>query len=238
MEERLEAAGGELLAAVANGVATVTLNRPAAHNALTLGMILGLAAWMEAWAGDERVKLVVFRGAGGKAFCAGGDVRALYEGWKAGHRDQLEFFTPEYALNYRIHTYPKPIVAVMDGIIMGGGMGLAQGAALRIATDKTRMGMPETAIGLFPDVGGTWFLSKCPGKIGTYLGLVGPTIRAADALYDLAVLYMDFKKDKSKAEMKLNEFLKVAPDKHPRRADAESRLKELAPRPPAGAQSK
>ena len=183
MEERLEAAGGELLAAVANGVATVTLNRPAAHNALTLGMILGLAAWMEAWAVDERVKLVVFRGAGGKAFCAGGDVRALYEGWKAGQRDQLEFFTPEYALNYRIHTYPKPIVAVMDGIIMGGGMGLAQGAALRIATDKTRMGMPETAIGLFPDVGGTWFLSKCPGKIGVYLGLAGPTIRAADALY-------------------------------------------------------
>lgn len=183
MEERLEAAGGELLAAVANGVATVTLNRPAAHNALTLGMIRGLAAWMEAWAADPSVKLVVFRGAGGKAFCAGGDVRALYEGWNAGQRDQLEFFTPEYALNYRIHTYPKPIVAVMDGIIMGGGMGLAQGAALRIATDKTRMGMPETAIGLFPDVGGTWFLSKCPGKVGTYLGLVGPTIRAADALY-------------------------------------------------------
>jgi len=191
MEERLEAAGGELLAAVANGVATVTLNRPAAHNALTLGMILGLAAWMEAWAEDSRVKVIVFRGAGGKAFCAGGDVRALYEGWKAGRRDQLEFFIPEYALNYRIHTYPKPIVAVMDGIIMGGGMGLAQGAALRIATDKTRMGMPETTIGLFPDVGGSWFLSRAPGHLGTYLGLVGNTIRAADAIYaKLADVYL------------------------------------------------
>jgi len=191
MEERLEAAEGELLAVVRNGVATVTLNRPAALNALTLGMIRGLAAWMEAWAVDNRVKVIVFRGAGEKAFCAGGDVRALYEGWKAGRTDLLDFFATEYALNYRIHTYPKPIVAVMDGIVMGGGMGLAQGAALRIATDKTKMAMPETTIGLFPDVGGSWFLSRTPGQLGTYLGLVGNTIRASDAIYaNLADTYM------------------------------------------------
>ncbi|APV51271.1 hypothetical protein BWI17_17225 [Betaproteobacteria bacterium GR16-43] len=191
MEERLEAAGGELLAHVRNGVATVTLNRPAALNALTFGMIQGLAAWLEAWVKDERVKVIVLRGAGEKAFCAGGDVRALYEGWKAGRTDLLDFFITEYALDFRIHTFPKPVVAVMDGIVIGGGMGLAQGASLRIATDKTKMAMPETTIGLFPDVGGSWFLSRSPGHVGTYLGLVGNTIRAADALYaKLADVYL------------------------------------------------
>jgi enoyl-CoA hydratase/carnithine racemase len=189
MEERLiadrgtEAEPSELLTEVRNGVARVTLNRPTALNALTFGMLKELTALFEAWATDAAVKLIVLRGAGEKAFCAGGDVRALYEAFHAGRKDLLDFFIVEYALDHRIHTFPKPIVAVMDGIVMGGGMGLAQGAALRIATDRTKMAMPETAIGLFPDVGGGYFLPRCPGQLGAYLGLAGPTIRAADAIY-------------------------------------------------------
>ncbi len=183
MEERLSAAGGELLAELRGGVATVTLNRPAALNALSLGMLQGLARWLDAWESDESVRLVVLRGAGDKAFCAGGDIRALHDSFKAGSGAHHQFFEVEYALDYRIHTYPKTIVAVMDGIVMGGGMGISQGAAVRIVGERTKMAMPETAIGLFPDVGGSYFLSRAPGKIGAYLGLVGPTLRAADAIY-------------------------------------------------------
>jgi enoyl-CoA hydratase/carnithine racemase len=190
MEERLTAAGGELAAEVRAGVAIVTLDRPSALNALTLGMVRGLAGWLDAWEDDDSVHTIVLRGAGEKAFCAGGDLRALHDFVKGGNHD-LEFFVDEYALDHRIHTYPKPIVAVIDGIVMGGGMGLAQGASLRIVGDRTKMAMPETAIGLFPDVGGSFFLSRAPGRLGTYLGLAGPTLRAADAIYcGLADLYI------------------------------------------------
>ncbi len=197
------ASDGELLAELRGGVATVTLNRPAALNALSFGMLEGLTRWLDAWEKDESVRLVVLRGAGDKAFCAGGDIRALHDRFKAGVGTDpgsarlgsvpgfLEFFIVEYALDYRIHTYPKTIVAVMDGIVMGGGMGIAQGAAVRIVGERTKMAMPETAIGLFPDVGGSYFLSRAPGKIGVYLGLVGPTLRAADAIYaGLADVYV------------------------------------------------
>lgn len=184
MEEQLSVAGGELVASIRAGVATVTLNRPKALNALSYGMIRGLADWLDAWEGDAGVQAIVLRGAGDKAFCAGGDVRALHASitgsGDAVHRD---FFEVEYALDFRIHTYPKPVVALIDGIVMGGGMGLAQGAAVRLVGERTRMAMPETLIGMFPDVGGTYFLSRCPGELGTYLGLVGPTIHAADAVY-------------------------------------------------------
>ncbi|MGZ5034514.1 MAG: enoyl-CoA hydratase/isomerase family protein [Usitatibacter sp.] len=191
MEERLTVALGELAAGIRAGVATVTLNRPAALNALSFGMLQGLARWLDAWERDDRVRIVVLRGAGDKAFCAGGDVRALHASHESGTTQHHEFFEVEYALDYRIHTYPKPIVALMDGIVMGGGMGIAQGAALRVVGDRTRMAMPETAIGLFPDVGGSFFLSRLPGKLGVYLGLVGPTIRAADAIYcGLACAYL------------------------------------------------
>jgi enoyl-CoA hydratase/carnithine racemase len=173
----------ELLSEVRGHVATVTLNRPAALNALSFDMLKELAALLDAWEGDERVRTIVLRGAGGKAFCAGGDVRALREGFLAGSRLHQEYFTLEYALDYRIHTYPKTVVALIDGIVMGGGMGISQGAALRIVGSRTRMAMPETAIGLFPDVGGSYFLSRTPGKLGVYLGLAGPTIGAADAIY-------------------------------------------------------
>ncbi len=182
MEERLVAAGGELVAHRRGTVATVTLNRPKALNALSFGMLRGLAEWLDAWERDEDVRTIVLRGAGDKAFCAGGDVRAIAAELRAG-QSVHEFFEVEYALDYRIHTYPKTIVALMDGIVMGGGMGLAQGAALRLVGSRTRMAMPETAIGLFPDVGGSYFLSRVPGKLGIYLGLVGPTLGAADAIY-------------------------------------------------------
>lgn len=195
MEERLSAARSlqpvargeapedELLVQVRGGVATVTLNRPARLNALSFGMLAGLREQLERWETDERVRTVVLRGAGEKAFCAGGDLRTFHDGVSRGTDLHHEYFAVEYALDHRIHTYPKPLIAVMDGIVMGGGMGLAQGARLRIVTDRTRMAMPETAIGLFPDVGGSYFLSRVPGELGTYLGLVGPTIGAADAIY-------------------------------------------------------
>ena len=182
MEERLSAAGGELLAQVRAGVATVTLNRPAALNALTFGMLQGLDSWLDLWERDDAIRMVVLRGAGEKAFCAGGDVRGLHkQATTAG--GQHRFFEVEYALDYRIYKYPKTIVALMDGIVMGGGMGIAQGARVRLVGSRTRMAMPETAIGLFPDVGASHFLSRCPGEVGIYLGLAGPTINAADAVY-------------------------------------------------------
>jgi enoyl-CoA hydratase/carnithine racemase len=183
MEERLSAAGGEILAELRAGVATVILNRPAALNALTFGMFEALAGWFDDWAADERVRVVLLKGAGERAFCAGGDIRALRESFLAGSGQHIRLFEIEYALDCRIHRYPKPVVALMDGIVMGGGMGLAQGAALRIAGPRTRLAMPETAIGLFPDVGGTYFLPRTPGNLGQYLGLVGPTLGSADALY-------------------------------------------------------
>jgi len=183
MEERLSAPAGELLAHVRGRVATLTLNRPSALNALSFGMLKGLDDWLDRWEVDPAIDTVVLQGAGGKAFCAGGDLRALHANFHANPQGLHRFFEVEYALDYRIHTYPKPIAAVMDGIVMGGGMGLAQGARLRIVGDRTKMAMPETAIGLFPDVGGSYFLSRAPGRLGEYLGLVGPTIGAADAIY-------------------------------------------------------
>jgi enoyl-CoA hydratase/carnithine racemase len=183
MEERLTAAGGELIAEIGNGVARVTLNRPAALNALNMAMLHGLRAWFDAWTTDDRVRSIELRGAGEKAFCAGGDLRALYDSFQAGEKNQLEYFATEYALDFLIHRYAKPVTAHLDGIVMGGGMGISQGASLRIVGPRTRMAMPETAIGLFPDVGGGYFLARTPGRIGEYLGLVGPTLGAADAIY-------------------------------------------------------
>jgi enoyl-CoA hydratase/carnithine racemase len=183
MEERLSGTSGEILAEVHAGVATVTLNRPSALNALSYGMLETLTQWLDAWEHDDRVRKVVLRGAGEKSFCAGGDIRALHSGIRANDPGVYRFFEVEYALDFRIHTYPKTVVALIDGIVMGGGMGISQGADVRIVGERTKMAMPETAIGLFPDVGGSYFLSRVPGKLGIYLGLVGPTLRAADALY-------------------------------------------------------
>lgn len=178
---------GELLVDIRNHIAHLTLNRPQALNSLTHEMVTSLAALLAEWAKDENVKAIIVRGAGEKAFCAGGDIRALYDTAKRGDGSQFPFFREEYELNFTIHRYlirtGKPYIAWIDGIVMGGGMGISMGGVLRIVGGRTKMAMPETTIGLFPDVGGSYFLSRCPGAIGLYLGLTGQVIKAADALY-------------------------------------------------------
>lgn len=161
----------------------ITLNRPKALNSLTLNMVRLIHPQLEAWAGDEAVKLVIIRGAGEKAFCAGGDIRALHDWGKAGDKTQIDFYREEYRLNRLIKKFPKPYVALMDGINMGGGVGLSVHGSHRVATERTLFAMPETGIGLFPDVGGTFFLPRCPGEVGMYLALTGARIKAADCLY-------------------------------------------------------
>ncbi|WP_066733619.1 enoyl-CoA hydratase/isomerase family protein [Cupriavidus sp. D384] len=169
--------------AVQGGVAYLTLTRPQALNALSLDMIRAITAALQQWESDAAVHAVVVAGAGGKAFCAGGDIRWFHQAYHANDPLLDQFFVEEYALNHLIHRYSKPYIALMDGVVMGGGMGISQGARLRIVTDRTKMAMPETNIGLFPDVGGGWFLARTPGHIGEYLGLTGVVIHAADALY-------------------------------------------------------
>jgi enoyl-CoA hydratase/carnithine racemase len=165
-----------------------TLNAPASLNALSLAMIDRLAPQFEAWAGDARVAGVVLDAAGDKAFCAGGDVVALYRAIRAAAPGQVPaeaaaFFEREYRLDHRIHTFPKPVLCWGHGIVMGGGIGLMAGASHRVATPKTRLAMPEIGIGLYPDVGGSWFLGRMPGRAGLFLALTGAPLNAADARY-------------------------------------------------------
>lgn len=178
--------------------ALITLNRPKALNALSLAMVRGITAALTAWQHDPTVDVVAIRGSNkvGKpgtaealfgGFCAGGDIRFFHTAALAGDAALADFFTEEYALNHLIHNYRKPYIAFMDGVVMGGGMGLCQGAQTRIVTEHTKMAMPETNIGLFPDVGGGYFLSRCPGHVGEYLALTGEVIGAEDAIaYGLA----------------------------------------------------
>jgi enoyl-CoA hydratase/carnithine racemase len=164
----------------------LTLNRPGALNALSLEMIRLATAQLLAWRDDPQVGAVLLRGANraGKAaaFCAGGDIRYFHAAALAGDPTLEDFFTEEYALNHLVHTFGKPTFALMDGITMGGGMGLAQGASMRIVTERSLLAMPETNIGLFPDVGGGWFLARMPGCLGEFLGLSGQALGAADSL--------------------------------------------------------
>lgn len=176
----------DVLSEVRGQVGFITLNRPRALNALSLGMVRDLMGVLLAWQNDARVLAVVIRGSNKEgpfgAFCAGGDIRFLHQAGSQGNPLLEDFFTEEYALNHLIHNYGKPYIAFMDGIVMGGGMGISQGAALRVVTERTKMAMPETAIGLFPDVGGGYFLSRCPGRVGEWLALTGDTIGAGDAI--------------------------------------------------------
>ncbi|WP_407316108.1 enoyl-CoA hydratase/isomerase family protein [Pseudomonas sp. nanlin1] len=177
---------------VRNRVGHLTLNRPEALNALSLDMVRAMRGYLDAWALDPHINAVVLRGAGDKAFCAGGDVRSLHQSYTSGGTLHETFFVEEYALDLCLHHYRKPVLALMDGLTLGGGMGLAQAAELRIVTERSRLAMPETAIGYFPDVGASYFLSRVPGELGTYLGLTGAQIEAADALYcRLADWYVD-----------------------------------------------
>src|SRR6185437_15309494 len=168
------------------GLATVLLNRPQALNAFTLDMYRRFDPILRAWAEDPGVNAVLIRGVGERAFCAGGDVRAIYEAGRGLSGDRsltADFFREEYELIRHIHRYPKPYIAIIDGITMGGGAGVSVNGAYRVATERTMLAMPETGIGLFPDVGATRFLNLCPGRIGIYLGLTGARAGAADALY-------------------------------------------------------
>jgi enoyl-CoA hydratase len=174
----------EILVETRGRLGIVTLNRPKALNALSLGMIRALDRALDHFAADPAIDAVAIRGAGEKAFCAGGDVRALVLTPAGPEKEQLarDFFAEEYRVNHKIHTYAKPFVALIDGVTMGGGVGLSVHGSHRVATERTLFAMPETALGLFPDVGATWFLNRCPGEMGIYLGLAGVRLKAADAL--------------------------------------------------------
>jgi enoyl-CoA hydratase/carnithine racemase len=178
--------------AAANGMrfGIATLNSPQTLNGLSLEMVELLAARLDAWARDPGVALVVLQGAGEKAFCAGGDLHGLYRSmtenagkgpWANAYARR--FFELEYRLDYRIHTYPKPVLCWGHGIVMGGGIGLMMGASHRVVSEASRLAMPEVSIGLFPDVGGSWLLNRMPGRIGMFLALTGAQLNTADAFF-------------------------------------------------------
>jgi len=191
------AVSDEVTTYIANRIGFIELERPKALNALSTGMIRGMHAALDAWREDPDVLAVVVRSQHPRAFCAGGDIRFLYESFQRGDEAARDtFFIEEYRLNHAIFTYPKPYIALMNGVVMGGGMGISQGAhrtgGLRVVTGSTRIAMPETRIGLFPDVGAGWFLARTPGALGRYLAVTGETIGPADALYaGLADAYID-----------------------------------------------
>jgi enoyl-CoA hydratase len=173
-----------VLAEVASGVGRLVLNRPRALNALDRPMIDRIAAALTAWRDDAAVRLVTIEGAGGRAFCAGGDVRAIRALALAGRTEEVEaFFAAEYAVNRMIAEYPKPYVALIDGISMGGGLGLSIHGSHRVVTEHATMAMPETAIALVPDIGATFFLPRLPGQCGMYLALTGARLSPGDAIY-------------------------------------------------------
>ena len=160
----------------------ITMNRPQALNALTLNMVREIWAALLAWKDDPAVALVVLDGTGDKALCAGGDVLSLYESRTQGSGLARSFWRAEYPLNALVHRYPKPFVAIQDGIVMGGGIGLSAHAQYRIVTERAMLAMPETGIGLVPDVGGTWLLAHAQGELGVYLGLTGARMSGSDAI--------------------------------------------------------
>jgi enoyl-CoA hydratase/carnithine racemase len=173
----------ELAFHVINHVGLITLNRPKALNALSHAMVAGIEQQLVAWERDPDIRAVVFRGAGDRAFCAGGDIRALYHRFHEAPETYWDYFVDEYRLDYMIHCYPKPTVTLMDGLVMGGGMGIAQGTTLRVVSEHSQLAMPETAIGLFPDVGASGFLAHLPLELALYIGISGVTIGTADALF-------------------------------------------------------
>ena len=165
------------------GIGRVHLNSPDTFNALSKQMCVTFRQALLDWAADDAVEAVVVTGAGERAFCAGGDIRALYAARQAGDPGVSAFFWHEYRLDHAVHRFPKPYVALIDGIVMGGGVGISVHGSHRIMTERTLFAMPETGIGLFPDVGATEFLPRCPGALGMYLALTGARLKAADAIH-------------------------------------------------------
>lgn len=171
-----------VLVSVVGSLGRIELNRPRAINALTNDMVGIIADALEKWRGDERVTAVLLTGRGERGLCAGGDIKAIYEDLKAGRRDSIAFWRTEYRMNHAISVYPKPFVALMSGITMGGGVGVSTHGSHRIVTETSKVGMPETAIGLFPDVGVRHLLARMPRSVGRYLGLTGLPVGPGAAL--------------------------------------------------------
>jgi enoyl-CoA hydratase len=161
----------------------ITLRRPKALNALTLPMMRAIARALDQWAADPSVRFILVEGAGERGLCAGGDIRWFYERGRTNPTDAEHFWRNEYALNARIARYPKPYLVLMDGLVMGGGVGISAHGSVRVVTERTSLAMPEAAIGIIPDVGATWLFSRAPGETGTYLALTGARIGAADAIW-------------------------------------------------------
>ncbi|MER7049112.1 enoyl-CoA hydratase/isomerase family protein [Streptomyces jumonjinensis] len=177
-----ESVPGSVVLRTEGRVAHIVLNRPGALNALTHPMVLAIDAALGAWESDDRVETVVISGAGERGLCAGGDIRAIHADAVAGGHASKDFWRDEYRLNARIARYPKPYVALMDGIVMGGGVGVSAHGSVRIVTERSAVAMPETGIGFVPDVGGTHLLARAPGELGVHLALTGLAVGAADAL--------------------------------------------------------
>ena len=174
---------GDVIVRQERALRRITLNRPKALNALTLDMAVTMTALLRSWATDPAVGAVLIDGAGERGLCAGGDIRALYDAAKAGTSLPAQFWATEYHLNVLIARYPKPVIAVMDGMVMGGGVGLSAHAAHRVVTERSAVAMPEVGIGFFPDVGASFILARAPGSAGTHLALTGERMNAADAIY-------------------------------------------------------
>lgn len=174
----------DVLSKIDGYAGVITLNRPKALNALSLSMIREITRLLMEWKDDPEVRTIIVQSSSDKAFCAGGDIRSVYEARLKGDEDYMvAIFQEEYLLNFMIHMYPKPYIALIDGIAMGGGLGISIHGSHRIVTERAVLAMPETNIGFFPDVGASYFLNRCPGEIGTFLGVLGESITAEDALY-------------------------------------------------------
>jgi enoyl-CoA hydratase len=172
----------EVVTRIENGVGRITLNRPKAIHALNRAMCEAMTEALLAWRGDAAVQSVLIDHAGERGFCAGGDIRMIAESGAGDASEAKAFFLAEYRLNHLMFDYPKPIIAIVDGIVMGGGVGISEPADVRVATERTTYAMPETGIGLFPDVGGGWFLPRLPGQTGVWLALTGARLKAADTV--------------------------------------------------------
>ena len=182
----------DVLISVERGVGRIRLNRPKAIHALTTQMCEAMSAALLGWLEDSNVEVVLIDHAEGRGFCAGGDVVMLQRSGNEDAHDAKRFFFAEYRLNHLLFTYPKPTIAIMDGITMGGGVGISQPCDFRIATENTRLAMPETGIGLFPDVGGGWYLSRLPGHVGQFMALTGARLDGAECRYlNLATHYVE-----------------------------------------------
>src|SRR5215831_21074019 len=174
---------GDLIARVEGAVGVIRLNRPKAINAVTLEMFRDIEAALDRFEADPAVSIILLEGAGERGLCAGGDIRSLWESSKVDGDLGKILWREEYILNARIKKFPKPYVAFMDGIVMGGGVGLSAHSSHRVVTDRTKLAMPEVGLGFFPDVGGTFLLSHAPGEIGTFFGLTGQTMNGPDAIH-------------------------------------------------------